>query len=329
MINYMKKVSKIILFSAIGFALIGLVASILYGYFGSITTWTPYWIITSRSEFKDGLDNILLGNEHMYFQSPLLIELGTPAWSAKDSVYGLNALSDEAKNGNKVTYKIYSEEEIKEDKTREQVSIFTLRSKEETKKPYILLLAGGGFTSVCTTTESLPVAAKFNEYGYTTICMTYRTSKEFGQYDSLQNIVEDINRTILFINEHNEDFNCLKDEFYIGGFSAGAMCACFMYSDKAIVSGINKPRANILMYGYDKEIVLDKNIYNIPTFMRLCKNDQFFDKEDYLNIENAFNENGIAHDLKIVDAPHGFGLGTKFKDTSTWTEECIDVIKNI
>ena len=283
------------------------------GYILPITPITPFWIILSRSSLQQ-TNNLLLGNEHLYAGSPLTAHLGTKAWGTQDMVYGLKALENEGKN-NQIYYQSYSNEEIKNNNNLNQVGFFVLRNHKDTeKKPFIVNIAGGGFTSVCTISESLPVSAKFQEYGYTSFALTYRLSKEFGNSENLNLVIDDIAKSISLIQEKADEFNIDPNKYIITGFSAGAMISSTWCDQELGYAKYNlpQPMGLNLLYGYNLESVL-KDSYNIPLFSLLCKNDQYFHNSDYEKIITKYNSKNIKNSIKVVDCLHGFGLGTNTK----------------
>ncbi len=321
-----KKILKGILSTILGITAI----IVALGFILPISTITPYWIILSRSGFNNSCWNILLGNEHLYFGSPFTANLGTKAWNANDSVYGLKALEKEGNNKYQVYYPSYTRKEIKDNKALKQVGFFALRNhKSEEKTPFVINIAGGGFTSVCTMVESLPVSAKFQEYGYTSFALTYRISKTFGECDNLDNVLSDIAKSISIIRDKADEFNIDPDKYIITGFSAGAYIAS-SWCDKDIgykKYNLPSPTSVNLLYGYNLESVL-KDSFDIPTYSLLCKNDQYFNSSDYESIIKHYENNNINHSIKIVDCLHGFGLGTN-TEAEGWVKDSLDFYNGI
>ena len=73
------------------------------------------------------------------------------------------------------------------------------------------------------------------------------------------------------------------------------------------------------MYGLEQEYIGEG--YNVPTFTRYCLSDPYFtDLSLFDDFQNRLSEEGIATDIKGVNAGHGFGLGSK-TDAEGWTIE--------
>lgn len=271
-----------------------------------------------RPEFANISENLYIGQGvQVHLSSPLISQIGTPAWNANDFVYGVTRLSDKAKKGEEVYYPLFSEEEIKEDERRGQVSVYRLASDNTEKRPYVLLLAGGGFQSVCTPMESLPVAAAFNDLGYTAFCLTYRVSGTFGEKPDT--IAEDIYRAVDFITEHAEEFNVDAKNYLIGGFSAGGMAISEWCNPETGYQKYQaeKPAAACFMYGLNEE---DGDTIDVPAFIRYCNDDIYFEADPFDGFAAAISKRGIAINYEKVDCLHGFGLGTG-TDAEGWVNE--------
>jgi predicted esterase len=273
----------------------------------------------SRPEIREVSANLLLGNRQLFPSSPFLTALLTPAWNADDMVYGLKALCSQAKAGEQVYYEVYTEKEQKEDPAKKTVGLYCLHGDSSEKKPYVLLFAGGGFSSVCTFCESLPVGEVFRELGYTVFMGTYRLTGVFGQFQDPEILAEDIAREISFINEHAEEWNLETENYLIGGFSAGS-CTAATWCDPRYgyeAYGTNPPAAYCSMYGIVEDYI---DYAEIPAFIRFCKDDEYFDLALPERYTAALSEKNIPFNSKTVDCLHGFGLGTG-TEAEGWVNE--------
>ena len=274
----------------------------------------PFYQMAELPEFQGVFDDLLIGNDWLYNETPKTAQISQKAWNPDDCVYGLTALSNQAKSGETIHYEIYSEEERQANKDLDMASLYCLHSDE--KKPFVLLLAGGGFSSVCTPFESLPAAAYFNELGYTAFCLTYRVANNFGK--PVPTLMEDVAAGVKFIVDNAEELNVEVDNYIIGGFSAGGMTAN-MWSKKDNGYGkynLPKPGMSMMIYGYD-ENYLDEDFPK--AFIRQCNNDQYFSHDAYYSYLNKLKVLNISYEAKMVNCIHGFGFGT-----GTYAEGWID-----
>lgn len=291
----------------------------LVGWLSPIGNMTPIWIMMSKSEFKGKTKNLLLGNWWVNFHTPKTLSIVIPAWNTDDFVYGMNTLSNQAKSGKEIYYDLYSKDECREDPKKKQVGLYCLNPSTGEKKPYVILLAGGGFSSVCTPMESLPVSASFCEMGYTCFALTYRTTKTFLEYQDPNIITQDIAKAISFIEQNADKWNIETEKYLIGGFSAGA-CAISTWLDDSIGYGkynLKKPGVACLIYGIDPEFAIKSDI---PSYILTCKNDEYFDKSLFDDYVETLSKKNINFSLQEVDCLHGFGLGTG-TNAEGWTKD--------
>ena len=294
------------------------IATWLLSWFTPITMFTPIFLMNSRPELAEISENLYIGQGiGVHISNPLIAHIGSPAWNPNDFVYGVTRLSDKVKAGEDVYYPLFTEDEIKENEQKEQVSLYCLASDNKEKRPYVLLLAGGGFVSVCTPMESLPVAAAFNDLGYTSFCLTYRISENFG--DKPETLAEDIYKAVSFITEHADEFNVDPSNYLIGGFSAGGMAIAEWCNPETGYQKYDseKPGAACFIYGVNE---LYKDTIDVPSFIRYCIDDVHFGVESFDNFESGIADRNISTDYKKVDCPHGFGLGTG-TEAEGWVNE--------
>lgn len=287
-------------------------------WFAPITVFTPIFLMNTRPELRKISKNLYIGQGvQVHLSNPLIAQLGTPAWNANDFVYGMTRLSEKAKKGEEVYYPLFSEEERTEDKRKEQVCVYRISSEEQEKRPYVLLLAGGGFQSVCTPMESLPVAAAFNDLGYTAFCLTYRVSGKMGEKPDT--IAEDIGRAVDFITENAEEFHVETSNYLIGGFSAGGMAISEWCNPETGYQKYRseKPAAACFLYGLNEGY---GNKIDVPAFIRYCNDDEYFTEDGFDFFEREISERGFATNYKKVNCLHGFGLGSG-TEADGWVQE--------
>jgi len=88
------------------------------------------------------------------------------------------------------------------------------------KHPAILVIPGGGYGCVCSSTEGFPIAEKFNQLGYHAFVLDYRTAPEQWPAPQL-----DAMRAMKVIRANAERWNVIPDQVASCGFSAGAHLA--------------------------------------------------------------------------------------------------------
>lgn len=141
---------------------------------------------------------------------------------------------------------VYSLDEIYEDKDLGTVrlSVFPNDTGERTK--YVLILPGGGYAHCVTKEEGYPIAAKFNEMGYTVFVLEYRTGFNCTPYAPM----EDVSRAIKHIEEHQEEYNIDPEGYALCGFSAGGNLAGIYASHNHGYEQYGTRRPATIMLGY-------------------------------------------------------------------------------
>ena len=144
-------------------------------------------------------------------------------------------------------YKLYTEEERKSDPAKENVNLvwFPSDQAEADRRPFILLVPGGGFVNVWNLTEGWPVAQCFNELGYHVLILTYRVKVEATAVRAM----EDMARAMELIRGRKAQFRVNPDSYITCGFSAGGYIVCLWNTEKGYRAfNLPKPQACFPVY---------------------------------------------------------------------------------
>jgi acetyl esterase/lipase len=156
------------------------------------------------------------------------------------------------------------------------------RINKTNKRPAVIICPGGGYL-LTSQKEGEPVALKFNTMGYHTFVLRYNTyflekPKKFLNEETLPTVNEkgifpqqlyDLIQTILFIREHEEEWQIDVNQIILVGFSAGAhLCASLgvRWNDINLANKFNiknemiKPSAIILGYPLLDTTQIEKSI---------------------------------------------------------------------
>ena len=114
------------------------------------------------------------------------------------------------------------------------------------RKPYVLILPGGGFNRQWGLVEGQAVAARANELGYPAFVLYYRVKQE----PVMPLPAEDLVQAVRFIEDHADRFGAENGRYLLCGFSAGAAIAGLMLTERFgwEKSGIPGPAAVALGY---------------------------------------------------------------------------------
>ena len=183
-----------------------------------------------------------LRNEEIWNKT--LAEISSEHFFTSDIGRGMERLYAAADSGSWY-FPLYSEEECAEDSARRGVNVVWLPSAdpEAAKKPFVLLVPGGGFVNVWNLTEGWPIAAQFNELGYHTAVLTYQVE---GTERLLEKDMEDFARALRLIRDRRDIFHADADRYITCGFSAGGYLVCLWNTGMGYPAhGLPKPQAVI------------------------------------------------------------------------------------
>lgn len=219
-------------------------------------------------------------------------------------------------------------------------------------RPALLIIPGGGYATVCESTEGEPVARRFAELGFQVFVLNYRTlpaSPDAPLSDAL--------RAIKMIRFHAADWQVVPENLAVCGFSAGghlAAAAALFWdqvaaNDQDAADGANaRPDALVLGYpvisleppfghvGSGENLLGDhyrelRHAYSLenqvdthtpPTYLWHTAEDQIVPVENSLLFAAAMRRNKRPCELRIFPfGPHGMQLGYGRSDIAGWPQE--------
>ena len=165
------------------------------------------------------------------------------SYASQRIVRGVQRIVDLADSGKRIAYDIWDEKSCCRDPTRRTTKLFFFPG--EPRKPFVLVIAGGGYQSVCNAMEGFPSAVELNEAGYNAFVLSYRVRIK----PLMPRPIEDVARALRFIKEHAAEF-CVGEAYAVMGFSAGAHLAAEWGTDnKGYISyKTEAPKALVLSY---------------------------------------------------------------------------------
>lgn len=279
-------------------------------------------------------------------------------WNASAIARGLDNLKAKDQAFGNLLYSLYTKEECAKDREKKGVNLLYIPSeKRDNNKPFVILCAGGGYTSVCTAIEALPTAERLNKLGYDVFCLSYRVGKK----KVLPKPLEDLAKAVEFTQANLAKFGFTNGDYVVGGFSAGGNLVGLWGSENHGYKyyGQKKPKAlfpvyavinnNLFAPGRTTQSFIDLEFgkgassdlvssYNIdenmtkdypPCYIVVCRDDPQVPFANSVSLKEKLDGLGIKGELQIGDkGGHGFGDGTG-TDVADWVEKADAFVGNL
>ena len=272
-------------------------------------------------------------------------------YTAQDCAAGINRMISNYNAGVQITYKLYTDEEIAAEPTRQKAEIYYFPGSKKNAK-FVLIVGGNALHTSAEMREGVSSAEWVDEQGYTAFVLRYRIGSQAADNAPL----EDLARAVEYIQAHAEEFGVDPDDYALMAYSSGGQIAGLFASDSTKVGyqryGAAKPGALLLGYPVNNFFELkpawgllidpyadgsryfDYNVSDFitpdypPTYHWYGKNDLTLAKmctpAQGRVIENALVKNGVTHIFHRYDnAPHKIGPG-RGTDAEGWIVEALD-----
>ena len=232
-------------------------------------------------------------------------------------VDGLNFLIDMKNENNLKVMDYYTDSDKQADASKNATKLIFIPGEENA--PFAVVVAGGGFNSVCMIQESFPIAMKLHEKGYNVFMLKYRVGEHENdetEFDKRYRAYEDMDNAMKFISANADEFGISMKNYSVWGFSAGARITLTYATDSKygyLANNLAKPAmiAPIYMEPWD-EIQCNNTVP--ATFMAMGTNDEYYGENGPAACKKLCdNLNSIGVDCifeEYENMKHGFGLGT-------------------
>ena len=297
--------------------------------------FAPFIMFNNQAPGEDPI-NPGLDPEDFTMKSPAVIE-------------GLETLRGYVRDGVKVSHDFWTDEEKREVPGRKNTKLIFMPGKPGA--PFVMVIAGGAYATVCSFLEGFPTAMRLNQMGINAFVLSYRVN-ETPLYPKPQ---EDLAAALRYIFAHADEFRVDTKNYAVCGFSAGgsltgswgtkglgyerfglprpgALMVCYGASRvEAPKAGEPRNRFLDMMIGPNaslEQVKLVNNNENItpdypPTFLWHCKDDPLVPFANAIEMDEKLTENGVPHVFKAVEkGGHGLGIadGTP---AAGWLEEAV------
>lgn len=296
-------------------------------------------------------------------------ELATsfPLFNIGTLLSGLNRLAElEAGAPGSTWHRIYDDADCTDDPEKKDVGYWFFPARPERiaergtqSAPFVIAVAGGAYTSVCTMAESMPVAAKLNDLGYDVFIPNYRVGV-FGDtvVPAMPKPLDDMAAVWRHIDARRAEYGLGTRGYVVTGFSAAGNLT-MEWGSKAVGYahyGIPAPVALFPIYGlpvldagdeggFFRTITLGTNAsdelaerYDVlkqmdgnypPCYVVHGKRDSICPVVHSLRFKEALDANGVTSRLEIAEtADHGFGDGQS-TDAEGWPVRAVHFLERL
>lgn len=231
------------------------------------------------------------------------------------TVRSLNHMSVEAKNGKRIFYEFYNEQQKEEDPTKKSTGLFFYRGNPGA--PFAVICPGGGFSYVGSLHEGFPYAMELGKTGLNAFVLRYRVGR--GGLSA----AEDLAAAVSFIFANAESLGVDRRNYSLWGSSAGARIAASVGSDGvAAFGGDNLPQPAVVVMAYTGHSAFRRS--DPPMFVIVSENDRIVDVSVVERRVSQMKRAGIDVEYrKYKIAGHGFGLGVG-TDAEGWMSDAIE-----
>lgn len=266
-----------------------------------------YTVDTAISEVMNdpafkGKGRLLFPVDQGYMSGSILGDISLAWYSFIDpdvTVAVMNALHEEAQEGDPVILDIYTKEEIVRDPSKANTGLIFFKGEAGARTA--ICNAGGGFAYVGAVHDSFPVSYELSKMGYNAFALIYRPGA--------QTACEDLSRAIAYLFEHADELQIDMEGYSLWGGSAGARMAAWVgtYGTQAFGErAYPKPAAVIMEYtGLSEVTGVEPPTYNV-----VGAADGIADWRVMSNRIERIKANGTDAEIEVFEGmPHGFGLG--------------------
>lgn len=209
--------------------------------------------------------------------------------------------------------------------------------KSDRKRPCVVIVPGGGYSTVCMDSDGDRVALQYNAAGFHAAVLNY--SVKPSHFPEPQ---KELLAAIALLRQHAEDWGVRKDGIVLCGFSAGAhLCASVSTLWHRLGEPISRPNAAVLCYGIltarlnhckqflashadgSEELLrlasCDEQVSRAtpPTFLYATFEDRLANVENALYYVERLSEYEVPFELHIF--PKG-GHGASWCDETIWAK---------
>ena len=266
--------------------------------------------------------------------------------SVNSCVAGMNLIIENYNAGTQITYKLFTPEEIAQDKSRDHVELYYFPAEQPNAK-YAVVLSGNALFYSGEMRGGVSTAWELHQRGYAVFALRYRIGKEAKDNAPL----EDLGRAIQFITANAETFGVRTEDYALLGYSSGGQITGVFCGKELGYRNYNVPKPGVLLLVYpinnfyeakpiyhllldthgDGRRYYDNNISDCidadypPTYFWYARNDVMLMAFNYWQqgpaLQQALAASGVPYQEHVYRcAQHGVGVG-EGTDAEGWIKE--------
>ena len=266
--------------------------------------------------------------------------------SVNSCVAGMNFIIETYNAGTQITYKLFTPEEIAQDKSRDHVELYYFPAEQPNAK-YAVVLSGNALFYSGEMRGGVSTAWELHQRGYAVFALRYRIGKEAKDNAPL----EDLGRAIQFITANAETFGVRTEDYALLGYSSGGQITGVFCGKELGYRNYNVPKPGVLLLVYpinnfyeakpiyhllldthgDGRRYYDHNISDCidadypPIYFWYARNDVMLMAFNYWQqgpaLQQALAANGVPYQEHVYRcAQHGVGIG-EGTDAEGWIKE--------
>ena len=266
----------------------------------------------------------------------------------ESGIAALNLIIDNYNKGVKVTYQVYTPEEIEHNSSLGCVQLFYYPAETPNAKTAIVV-PGNALTATSEMGEGGSTAYQLHEQGYTVFVLRYRTWIDMGDNAPIQ----DLANAVKFITSHAGQFGVQPENYALVGYSSGGQIAGIFANKERGYGSYQVERPGALLLGYPVvDLTVMKPLYHIlydigtcgwryywanlcnmvdadypPVYFWWGKNDVVLSSAEmpgqHRDFDRTLERNNIPHQMVVYqNAPHSIGTGNG-TDAEGWMTDAV------
>ena len=165
--------------------------------------------------------------------------------SVNSCVAGMNLIIETYNAGTQITYKLFTPEEIAQDKSRDHVELYYFPADPPNAR-YAVVLSGNALYYSGELRGGVSTAWELHEQGYAVFVLRYRIGREAGNNAPM----DDLGRAIQFITANAETFGVQPEGYALLGYSSGGQIAGVFGDAEKGWQKYNVPKPGALLLAY-------------------------------------------------------------------------------